>query len=298
MRVLIVRLSAIGDVANTMPAVAGIRDALPSARLTWLVEDRARELVECNRDIDEVLEYPRRRWSRWAFEPGRWPRLSTEVRALLADLKNRGFDAAIDFQGNLKGGVLARLSRAPRRIGIARPHVREPSWAFTNEHVTLDGSAVPRFERAIQLARAIAPSLVPRLPSLEPREEDREAVRRSLAHLNVSSERLVAIHPGSSEFGAFKRWPASRYGSLAKMLSKGCGARVLVTWGTGERSLAERVVADSGGAAEFGFVQFVVAADQGNKGLSIGQEDEGFDEFGGGQVQDFFYLLGIEAIWI
>ncbi len=249
MRVLVVRLSAIGDVANTMPAVAGIRDALPSAHIAWVVEDRARDLVECDRDVDEVIEFPRRRWDRLVASPFRLPELVGEVHGALSRLRVAGFDVALDFQGNLKGGIVTGLSGAPRRVGLDRPYTREFDWLFTNEHVSLDGPT-PRFERAARLARAVCPTLTMRRPTLESTPENAEVVRQELARLDISGQPVVVLHPGSSEFGAFKRWPASRYATLAKMLRDGCGARILVTWGSGERALAEEVIASSEQAAE------------------------------------------------
>ncbi len=249
MRILIVRLSAVGDVANTMPAVAGIRDALPAAHITWIVEDRARGLVDCNRDVDEVVEYPRRRWTRLLASPIRLPQLLVEVRRTLRGLRRSAFDVAVDFQGNLKSGVVTGLSGAQRRIGLDRPHAKEFSWLFSDERVPLDGP-VSRFERAARLARVLCPKLTMRRPDLQPLPEDVEAAGEELAGLDASREPIVALHPGSSGFGAFKRWPAPRYGALAKMLRDGIRAGVLVTWGADERELAEEVIASSDGAAE------------------------------------------------
>lgn len=247
MRILIVRLSAIGDVANAMPAVAGLRDALPSAHIAWIVEDRARGLVECNRDVDEVIEFPRRRWDRFLASPTHWTKLLGEVDSTVRGLRGERFDVALDFQGNFKSGVLAALSGAPRRIGAAQAHTREFNWAFINERVSLDGGAIPRFERATRLANVLAPSLKPRLPALEAQST---VAGELLSNLVPCGKPLIGIHPGASKFGAFKRWPALRFGELARMLRERLDARVLVTWGKAERALAEEVAAASGGAAE------------------------------------------------
>ena len=120
-RILIIRLSAIGDVLHATPVARALRRALPAAHIAWLASPPADELLAACPEIDELLVWDRRPFDR-AVAHGRFLeafRLLREARALLAP---RRFDVALDVQDLLLTGILARLSGAPRRIGVRERH--------------------------------------------------------------------------------------------------------------------------------------------------------------------------------
>ena len=120
-RILIIRLSAIGDVLHATPVARALRRALPAAHIAWLASPPADELLTACPEIDELLVWDRRSFDR-AVAHGRFLeafRLLGKARALLAP---RRFDIALDVQDLLLTGILARLSGAPRRIGVRERH--------------------------------------------------------------------------------------------------------------------------------------------------------------------------------
>ena len=146
-RILIIRLSAIGDVLHATPVARALRRALPAAHIAWLASPPADELLAACPEIDDLLVWDRRPFDR-AVAHGRFLeafRLLREARALLAP---RRFDIALDVQDLLLTGILARLSGAPRRIGIAHEDTR----IALQLPESLAGFAAPFF-----VARAIAP---------------------------------------------------------------------------------------------------------------------------------------------
>ena len=124
-RILIVRLSSIGDVLHTTTVVHNLRRLAPDAEITWLASPPASTLLETNPDIDRLLVFDRRPID----EAGAHLRLRTcwrelkKARALLAPYT---FDIALDLQGLFLTGLLTRLSKAPRRIGIHERHEGNP----------------------------------------------------------------------------------------------------------------------------------------------------------------------------
>src|SRR2546423_879888 len=106
-RILIVRLSAIGDVLHGVPVLNALRDHFPTAFLSWVIEGRAADLLRGHRSLDELIRVPRG----WLKSPRAVLNLCRQVRALRPDI-------AIDLQGLTKSAVAARLSGARRRIGI------------------------------------------------------------------------------------------------------------------------------------------------------------------------------------
>ena len=119
MRVLIVKLSAMGDVVHCLPLAARIKERLPNVELTWLVEPAAQDLLNGNPAVDRVLLFPRKTWLKEMRKVG--PLISTfgAAKKYFQELKDYKFDLAIDAQGLLKSAIPAYLSGAPLRVGFA-----------------------------------------------------------------------------------------------------------------------------------------------------------------------------------
>jgi lipopolysaccharide heptosyltransferase I len=238
---LLMRLSAVGDVVNTLPAVSAVRAAFPAARIGYLVEDKAREVVAGHPDIDEVTVFPNRRWRGRAWSPATWTAAAEHVRGI----REKGYDVLVDFQGNLKGGLHAALSGIPTRIGFARGHCKEGSYRFTNVHVAPPSERILRARKFLTLLGPLgieSPSVVWKLP---PRPDSVRAVGESLRAIGFADGAYVLVHPGSSAVEPQKRWPTARFGELAQRVQDELGLPTLVAWGPGELPLAQEVAASS-----------------------------------------------------
>lgn len=246
--ILIIRLGSLGDVANTLPAVQALKENLPGERFAWLVEEPAAELVRLAGVAERIILFPRRRLADLLRRPWRWPTLWAELMRLRREIRAQGYLCSLDFQGNLKSGFLVMLSGARDRIGFARGHCREMNWLFNNILALPSSARLLRAEKAAALAQAVAPGLKLRTVSLA---EDERNVERVAQFLQVfpGDGPLAVLHPGTSVFGRFKRWPAARFGETAALLQRDAGARCVVTYGPGEEELAAEVVAASSGAA-------------------------------------------------
>src|SRR5919205_1718135 len=126
MRILFVKLGSIGDVVHTLPALAAVRRAAPGAKISWVVERRAAEILRDNPLLESLIEIDTKGLRRWPLSGETLPATRRQLRRLRAS----PFDLAIDFQGLLKSALIARLSGAPRRVGFARAHLREPASRF------------------------------------------------------------------------------------------------------------------------------------------------------------------------
>jgi lipopolysaccharide heptosyltransferase I len=246
-RILFIRLSAVGDVINTLPALEALRRGLPDAHIGFVVEDRAHDLITNHPSVNRVHLFRRRRWARWLHQPIHWAELLREAAAFTAEIRRERYEVALDFQGNLKGALHGVLSGATRRIGFARGHCREANYFFNNEHVDPGPEKINRVRKFLTLAAALG---VPvqgadyRLP------ESRDSRRRVDEFLDAHGIRShVTIHPGTSDFGKLKRWKPERFASLAERIGREYPHRPLITWGPGERALAEEIVAGSRGQA-------------------------------------------------
>jgi heptosyltransferase-1 len=234
-RILIVRLSAIGDVIHGIPVLCALRDAFPRAFIGWVAEGTAGDLLEGHPALDELVRVPRRWWKS--------PRTVWQLRQRLHTLR---FDMAIDLQCLTKSALAARLSGAPRRIGKSGPDGRELSQLLHNELVAAGGSHV--IEHYLTMLRPLgidAPAVRFDLSERPAEARMADEVLRSTA---LSRGAFVILNPGAS--WPSKLWPPERYGELARVLVVSRGMPSLVVWcGESELRLGETIVQTSGGKA-------------------------------------------------
>ena len=243
-RILIVRLSAIGDVIHGLPVLCALRNALPDAFLSWVVEGRNGDLLEGHPALDELVRVPRRWWKS--------PREVWGLRRRLRELK---FDVTIDLQCLTKSAAAAWLSAAPRRIGKTRPDGRELSPWFHTELVAPGGAHV--IEHYLGMLRPLGiESPTPAVGSqtidvsydLPERGDDARTIDQFLHAHRLAAGRLAILNPGAS--WPSKVWPAERYGAVARYLASAHGLVSVAAWGVPEElPMAEAIVRTSGGHA-------------------------------------------------
>jgi len=240
-RIAIVKLSSLGDVIHALPVARALRQALPEAELTWIVEAREQAILRDHPDLDGVVPVDTRRWRRLLRRPSGVRAVWREVAEVRRRLRARRFDVAIDLQGLIKSGALTAATCAPLRIGFAATHCRERlSAGFTNRRVTPPPSAGHVVDQYLSVLSplGIAPGPpqfhVPVRPVADRRMEE-----LLVEHGIKRSDRLVAINPGAGR--ADKRWPIPRLTALAERLATEAGARILLLWGPDEAHLAREI---------------------------------------------------------
>ena len=118
--ILIIKLSAIGDVVHTLPFLEVIRESFPKARIDWVVEDTSSQIIEGHRAIDHVIVSHRTSWQKQLFMGRESSAALIGIRKFLRELRSETYDLVIDLQGLFKSALLLGLSRGRRKIG--------PSW--------------------------------------------------------------------------------------------------------------------------------------------------------------------------
>ncbi len=246
-RILVVRLSAVGDVINTLPALEALRRGFPRALIGFVVEDRAHDLIARHPLVDRVHLYRRKRWVRMLHQPARWWTLYEEFSRFAREMRRERYQVALDFQGNLKGAMHTLLSGAPRRVGFSRGHCREASHFLSNEHVTPAGDKINRVQKFLSMAAALGAPVNGAAYRLPETGASRARVTAWIESTGLGE--FVALHPGTSDFGKVKRWLPERFAALAGRIGSELGLRTVITWGPGERPLAEEIAGAGGGHA-------------------------------------------------
>ncbi|MBV8881186.1 MAG: glycosyltransferase family 9 protein [Planctomycetaceae bacterium] len=248
-RILFIRLSAVGDVINTLPALEALRRGLPDAFIGYVVEDRAHDLISNHPSVSKVHLYRRKRWARYLHQPVHWGEALTEFSAFLKEIRRENYTIALDFQGNLKGAMHALLSGARRRVGFSRGHCKENNYWFNNEHVTPPGGTekINRVEKFLSLVGHLGVPVAAAGYRLPETKDGRARVDSFLSEKRLTD--YAVIHPGTSDFGALKRWRPERFAELAERIGRSTSLKPVISWGPGERPLAEQIVAASKGEA-------------------------------------------------
>ena len=221
-RYLVVRLTALGDILHTVPAVAALRAAHADARIDWVVERKWAPVLEGSPAIDNVIPFDRR--SVWA------------AVECVERLRENQYNCAIDFQGLYKSSLLAGFSGAGRRIGFDRAWAREDGAAmFYTERVIPAGRHVAELNYSLAERAGASRPAKPEYPLRVP-AGGAASVRARLHDLGISGE-YVVVGPGGS--WRAKCWPAERYGQFCREIEKRFDVSVVVIQGPGEKSLAE-----------------------------------------------------------
>jgi lipopolysaccharide heptosyltransferase I len=235
-RILIVRVSAIGDVIHGIPVLCALREAYPTAFLAWVAEGTAGDVLDGHPALDELVRVPRRWW-----------KLPREVWRMRQRLRNMRFDVAIDLQCLTKSAITAWLSGAPRRIGKAGADGRELSRWFNNELIEASGTHV--LEHYLSMLRPLGIESTTVQFNLPERTADGEGIERFLQSSGITGRRFAVLNPGAG--WPSKIWPAERYGALAQYLHEAHGVASVAAWGLKtELPLAETIVAMSAGHAQ------------------------------------------------
>jgi heptosyltransferase-1 len=253
-RLLIVRLSAMGDVLHALPAVHALREAFPQAYIGWLIEERWAELLcapgtprrggrsALRPLVDEVHMVNLKAWRKSPFSISTLQRMAT----VWNDVRGVHYDAAVDLQGAMRSAVLARWSGARVVYGAAEPRESPASLWYTRK-------VVARGRHVIEQNLSVARALISRRTELFPRELYRDLPHDPQAELRVGQrlaeadiDEFAILNPGAG-WGA-KRWPAERYGEVARGLADR-GVRSILNYGPGEEELVRAAEAASAGTA-------------------------------------------------
>ncbi len=242
MRVLIVKISALGDVIHALPALDWIKGRHPEAEVDWLVEEGLASLIEGHPLLRRVQPLGLKRWRRKGIGA-----VLSGLRRTITRLRRQRYDVVLDLQGNCKSGLFTLLCGAPRRYGLCREGVREwPNLLATNRKVALGPDSHHVSDRSVAIAREAFPGDArPRLAGpLHLTASAEEAVAAQLQSLGYANEPLVVLQYGTT--WVTKLWPLESWQQLVRCLVAEKGLRPLLIWGNDAEQQACRIIAESG----------------------------------------------------
>jgi heptosyltransferase I len=237
MKILIIKLSAIGDVVQTLPALEAIKKTFPDSEITWVVEEAAAGILEGHPLINRLLVSHRRAWLRLLKNPFTAVQGLRFITGFVRNLRSIRYDIAIDFQGLFKSGILMGFACAERKIGFDR--TREFSYLFLNERLPAYDIEKHALERYLDIARYLGAKDVSPACAL-PIEKEQEIISQRIDAVKPPGRRLVVMNPGAR--WTTKLWPERNFAELADLLILEKNALVIFTGGPDDRRMIERVV--------------------------------------------------------
>lgn len=244
MKILIVKLSSLGDVVHTMPAVQDIRRALPQAQIDWVVERSFAPLVQRCAGVRRVIPCELRRWRKAPFAAT----TRAEWGTFKQELQREAYDAIIDLQGLSKSALvawLARLTPAGQRYALAN-RTEGSGYEAPTRWVADVAIRIEPHVHAVQRSRELcARALGYSVPAqetfgLQPHQGRGEIAPEKIAIGMLSARPCVALVHGTSR--ADKQWPIAHWRELAQRLDA-AGYDVALLHGTDEEQRRSEALA-------------------------------------------------------
>ena len=237
---LVVRLGAIGDAIRVFPAVRRLRRERPNARIGWAVEDWVHPALAASADVDRFHVLHRGELRAGGL------RAASEWLRFLGEVRGARYDAALDFHGRFKSGIVTLLSGARWRIGYAAGQDTEFNHVFTNTRVILDDPEESRVLRFLHLLGPLGVSTDYNPDDLG-LPLDPDTVSAAETWYAAAGRPEVAAFPGSSMHQAsYNRWPGEKWAELLNRLHVE-GLRTVLFWGPAEHEYTRGIAQSAPG---------------------------------------------------
>jgi lipopolysaccharide heptosyltransferase I len=237
--ILLIKMSSLGDVVHGVPTLAAVRVRFPAAKITWLVDERFRDVIAAHPALKSIIAAPAPKWLTT------WPAARTLRAAgqyqVIPELRSRRFDLVLDLQGLFRTGFLAAATGARQRIGLAEAREGAPLFYTQTISAPWQWHAVRRCLRLAELLGARAEHASPRI-YVEARGLE-AAQRLRSEHGLAAAEPYVVVSPRSSRVE--KNWPPERFAELIAHLWRARGLRTLLLGGGTDSPVCRQIAADS-----------------------------------------------------
>ncbi len=237
------RFSALGDVIQTLPILSMLRDGFPDAKIGWAIDTELAPAIEGHPALDYVHRCSRRRWSKALTNPANWLQVRRDFRAFVNEVRDIGYDVAIDAQGLFKTALLPYLAGIKRRIGYR--HGREfSSMFYTERYLERDqyfDPAVSHLEHMAELARSIGAGDVRH--TIEPpvvSEAARKNVSELLNGVFATDAPVVAIAPATQWLS--KLWPLEHWSVLLRQILDETDLNLIVQGSAADAKVGQQIL--------------------------------------------------------
>jgi len=238
MKVLIIKVSALGDVIHALPVLAYLHSSCSAVEIDWLVEENCSTVLDGHPLLRQVIPLQTKRWRQLSFIA-----MSLEIWKFAKQLRRQRYDYVFDLQGNSKSGLFTLLSRGKNKYGFDRHHVREwPNLIATRHHVPLHENDHHIAQRSLAIVRSALPAGndVCTAGPLHVTAIAREYIEQQLLQRKLLNCQLIVLNYGTT--WQTKLWSLENWQQLAIKLVDNDIAVPLLTWGNDEELKAATAI--------------------------------------------------------
>jgi len=235
--ILIVKLSAIGDVVHTLAFLDVLHQNFPQAKIDWVVEEGAQGIIEGHPVIRRVILSKRKSWGRRLVQDRRFGQVFREILFFIKELRHDRYDVVIDLQGLLKSGVLVGFSRGNRKVGMVG--AREGASLFLKEPpvgVNYHQHAIDRYLEVATYLGCRWDRWDNRIPVLV---TDQRAVDQLLEGDGFRGGDLLAINPMAK--WKTKLWEPELFAALGDRILRDFSCQIVFTGSQDDRPVIENI---------------------------------------------------------
>ena len=233
-KILIIKPSALGDVALTLPVLASLRASFPDAHITWFIRPEFAPLLDNIPGLDDVIIFHRKHLGKWWCNPKQFAALMR----LFAKLRKGRFDLVLDLQGLFRTAFFAWLTGSPRRFGMKT--AREFATLFYTHKIDLDADSVHVIDYHRKILAAAGARTIINDSNLFATTQAAERVRQLLQDHNVPLRNYVVLVTGSAHTS--KCWPVEKFAALADRISERFDVDIVAAGVAAEKPAIARLV--------------------------------------------------------
>ena len=236
-RILIIKLSAIGDLVHALPFLEVLKKRFPHARIDWLVEEDAYQVIKGHPAINHVIVSGRKAWQRRLLNGKEFLPAMKEISNFIRDVRRYKYDLVIDLQGLLKSGILVCLSKGRQKIGMTGS--REGAGIFLNVPpfpVDYNQHALKRY---LSVARYLGCDISSWKGDIPVFESDKRAVRRLLDKHRLLKRPIIAINPMAR--WETKLWEPDRFADLADRIRDNLSCDIIFTGSGNDKKVIKEI---------------------------------------------------------
>lgn len=238
-RILIVKLSSIGDVVHSLPTLKALRDTYQNAYIAWVIEEKSKDVIIGNKYLDEVIVFEKEKWKKELFKKIGFKESLKVITSFAKLLRSKKFDVAIDLQGLMRSSLIAYFSGAKIRVGYN--DTREGSSLFYNLKVKSNKEIVHAIDRYLNIAKFLGADINKADFHIHIPKEDEDFANDFLKENKIGEDALIiGINPGASIL--HNRWDAEKFGKLSDILIEKYNAKIIVFGGKQDIELKERML--------------------------------------------------------
>ncbi len=226
--ILIIKLSAIGDVVHALPVAFTLKKVYPNVHISWAVHQGASGLLSNHPMIDKVIVIPRHL------------KTYADFRNVVSSLRTRKYDFVLDLQGLSKSGLWSYLSKGKKRIGFKGKESREINWLFLNRRICPIGPNIIDINLSLLTALGIPREEFIRDAALYPTNEDQKYIDRWCSKNNFAAEAFFFIDPFAG--WSTKTWSHEHWSLFVRMFHEKTGMQPMILWGPNELHAAQELL--------------------------------------------------------